>query len=75
MGVRKDEHRAARLYIRAANAGNATAANNLAKMLFDGRAMVVDHPAAVAMFSRAAEGGSSAAEYNLGTCYLHGYGG
>jgi TPR repeat protein len=71
-GVAKDETEAARLFRKAADAGNAIAMNSLGGMYRDGRGVAKDETEAVRLFRKAAEAGNAIAMAQLGFCVREG---
>ena len=71
---KKDEHRAALYYEKAARAGVASAMCNLAKLYLLGVGVRKDARKAAALLKHAAESGSPEAKYDLGMLYLAGDG-
>ena len=73
-GLAQDEAEAVRWYRRAADAGDATAQNNLGIMYLDGRGVARDEGAALRWFRRSADQRYAGAEVNLGRLYAAGRG-
>lgn len=73
--VEKDYAKAAELFKRAAEAGNADAQNNYGECLFLGAGVTENKIEAVRYFKLAAEQGLPQAQYNLGHCYENALGG
>ncbi len=73
-GVKKDLDAARRLYLAAADAGNAKAMHNLAVLYAEGIDGKPDYQNAAKWFRRAADYGLSDSQYNLGILYGRGIG-
>lgn len=74
-GVPVDENKAAMLYKKGAESGNAEAQTRYGEALFDGRGVTRDRTAAKAWFEKAAALKYARAEANLGVILLDGLGG
>src|SRR4030081_2950085 len=74
MGVRQNLDSARRLYLAAAEAGNAKAMHNLAVIYAEGIDGKPDYPTAAKWFRKAADYGLSDSQYNLGILYARGIG-
>ncbi|MGO9008305.1 MAG: caspase family protein [Beijerinckiaceae bacterium] len=70
----KQDDEAVRLYRQAADAGNASAMNNLGTMYRDGRGVAPDETEAVRLFRKAADAGNAFAMNNLAAMYRDGRG-
>jgi TPR repeat protein len=70
----KDYAKAASLFRRAADAGNARAQFELGLMYDDGKGMSQDYKQAMAWYEKAAAQGNAPAQYNLGVLYNLGHG-
>ena len=74
LGVKKDLARARRLYLAAAEQGNAKAMHNLAVLYAEGIDGKPDYATAVTWFRKAAQHGVADSQYNLGILYARGIG-
>lgn len=74
LGCAADPSAAAGWYRRAAELGDATAANNLGVQLLEGRGVAPDPADAAELLTMASHAGSPAAVNNLGICYEDGLG-
>jgi localization factor PodJL len=75
LGVKRDLDKARRLYVAAAEAGNAKAMHNLAVLHAEGALEgKPDFPTAAKWFRKAAEHGITDSQYNLGILYARGIG-
>jgi len=72
-GVPRDYEEARRLFLRAAELGNASAMNSLGRMYHEGRGVKKDDREAVRRFENAAAAGNSSAMNNLGYMVENGF--